>query len=126
MILPVEKRHDASRHGVLPGASAAASAVCARAGGERRCFWVEAPGTRLDFLLSLPGDLAPTVPLEITVREQTFAPTVRGLGYIRVSGLLLRHAADGPPVPQRASISTAIGHHWIIEDCHIDGRMPWA
>jgi hypothetical protein len=80
-------------------------------------FWVEEPGTRLHF--RLPGDVPPGEALEITVREQTFAPRERGLGYIRVSGFTFRHAADGLPVPQRASVSTGIGHHWIIEDCHI-------
>lgn len=82
-------------------------------------FWVEEPGLRIHF--RLPGDVEPGEPLEITVREQTFAPRDTGLGYIRASGLTLQNAADGLPVPQRGSLSTTRGHHWIIEDCTVDG-----
>ena len=87
--------------------------------GQDGAFWVEEPGTRIHF--RLPGDATPGRELEITAREQTFAPQEDGLGYIRVSGLTLRHAADGLPVPQRGSLSTRRGHHWIIEDCTVDG-----
>lgn len=82
-------------------------------------FWVEEPGLRIHF--RLPGDVEPGEPLEITVREQTFAPRDTGLGYIRVSGLALQNAADGLPVPQRGSFSTSRGHHWIIDDCTVNG-----
>lgn len=81
-------------------------------------FWVEEPGLRIHF--RLPGDVEPGETLEITAREQTFAPAERGLGYIRVSGFTMMHAADCLPVPQHASLSTGFGHHWIIEDCRID------
>lgn len=82
-------------------------------------FWVEEPGTRLH--VRLPDDRDPaTARLEVTAREQVFAPRERGLGYIRVSGFTLRHAADGLPVPQRALLSTARGHHWIIENNSIE------
>lgn len=82
-------------------------------------FWVEEPGSRIHF--RLPGDVAPGESLEISVREQTFAPRETGLGYLRVSGLIFRNAADGLPVPQRGSLSTNRGHHWIIEGCTVDG-----
>jgi len=78
-------------------------------------FWVEDPGLRLH--LRLWGDADPTsAEFEVTAREQVFAPKERELGYIRVSGFHLEHAADGIPVPQRALLSTGRGHHWIIED----------
>jgi hypothetical protein len=84
-------------------------------------FWVEEPGERIHF--RLPGDHRPDEGwLEISAREQVFAPRTRGLGYIRVSGFTLRHAADGVPVPQRALLSTARGHHWIIEN----NTIEWA
>lgn len=84
-------------------------------------FWVEEPGLRIHF--RLPGDVDPEgVELEISAREQIFAPTEFGLGYIRVSGLTLEHAADGIPIPQRAALSTTRGHHWIIED----NKIQWA
>lgn len=81
-------------------------------------FWVEEPGLRLHF--RLPGDLPPEQPLEISAREQTFSPEQEGLGFLRVSGLVMRHAADGLPVPQRGSLSTRRGHHWIVEDCTVE------
>ncbi|MGC9454578.1 MAG: right-handed parallel beta-helix repeat-containing protein [Phycisphaerae bacterium] len=96
-------------------------------------FWVEEPGLRLHF--RLPGDADPdSVTLEVSVREQCFAPAEQNLGYIRVSGLTFEHAADGVPVPQRATVSTSRGHHWIVEDCTIRsanacgidiGRVHW-
>ncbi|HUU69344.1 MAG TPA: right-handed parallel beta-helix repeat-containing protein [Planctomycetota bacterium] len=81
-------------------------------------FWVEDPGLRIHF--RLPGDAAPdSAELEATAHEQCFAPAERGLGWIRVSGFIVEHAADGVPVPQRAMLSTYRGHHWIIEDCTV-------
>lgn len=85
-----------------------------------RC-WVEEPGERLFFRLPDDADPAGHV-LEVTAREQCFAPKEFGLGYLRVSGFTFRHAADGLPVPQRAAVSTTRGHHWIIE--HND--IGWA
>ncbi len=82
-------------------------------------FWVEEPGQRLH--VRLAGDADPAAhALEISAREQVFAPRARHLGYVRVSGLELRHAANGLPVPQRGALSTNRGHHWIIEDCTIE------
>lgn len=83
-------------------------------------FWVEESGLRVHF--RLPGDATPNTPLEVSAREQTFAPRERGLGFIRVSGFALEHAAGPLPVPQHGSLSTARGHHWIVEDC----RVTWA
>ncbi len=83
-------------------------------------FWVEESGLRVHF--RLPGDAAPGTRLTVSVREQTFAPREAGLGFIRLSGFTLEHAAGPLPVPQRGSVSTTRGHHWIIEDC----RVQWA
>ena len=81
-------------------------------------FFVEDPGMRLHF--RLPGDADPQgVTLEVTTREQVFAPLEPGLGYVRISGLCFEHCADGFPVPQRAMVSATRGHHWIIEDCTV-------
>ena len=77
-------------------------------------FWIEDPGLRLHF--RLPADADPAaVTLEVSVQDQVFAPRERGLGYVRVSGFTFQHGADGIPVPQRAMVSAARGHHWIIE-----------
>lgn len=84
-------------------------------------FWVEDPGLRIH--LRLWGDADPSdVEFEVTAREQVFAPDERHLGYIRVSGFRMEHAADGIPVPQRALLSTTRGHHWIVED----NQIRWA
>jgi hypothetical protein len=84
-------------------------------------FWVEDPGLRIHLRLSKDIDPS-TVSFEVTAREQIFAPGDFGLGYIRISGFAFEHAADGPPAPQRAAISTMRGHHWIIEN----NRIEWA
>ena len=65
----------------------------------------------------LSGDTNPSQKfMEITVREQIFAPRYRNLGYIRVQGFTMLHAANGCPFPQVGALSTRQGHHWIIED----------
>jgi hypothetical protein len=82
-------------------------------------YWVEANGQKVH--IRLAGDDDPKNHLiEMSNREQCFAPKVPFLSYIRVKGLTLAHAATGAPVPQRGSLSCYRGHHWIIEDCTID------
>ena len=69
----------------------------------------------------LAGDADPAEHrIEITVREQCFAPERPFLSYIRVKGLIFEHAATGAPVPQRGAISSFRGHHWIVEDCEVN------
>ena len=82
-------------------------------------YWVEANGMKVHF--RLPGDGDPKDHLiEVTVREQCFAPEKPFLNYIRVRGLTLEHAATGAPVPQRGALSAHRGHHWIIENCEVN------
>lgn len=82
-------------------------------------YWVEANGQTIHF--RLPGDADPAVhQIEITCREQCFAPEIPFLSYIKIKGITCAHAATGAPVPQRGSISCYRGHHWVIEDCVID------
>lgn len=88
-------------------------------GGSGR-FWVDVLSHALYF--RLPGDADPLkADLELTTREQIFSPRERGLGYIRVSGLVLEHAADPMTLTtlQHGALSTGAGHHWIIEDCTV-------
>lgn len=54
--------------------------------------------------------------VELTVRHQCFAPVIRGLGYIKVSGFTIEKAATLMPWPQAGMLSTRTGHHWIIEN----------
>ncbi len=82
-------------------------------------YWVEANGQKVH--IRLFGDDDPkNHTIELTNREQCFAPKIPFLSYIKVKGLTLAHAATGAPVPQRGSLSCYRGHHWIIEDCTID------
>ncbi|NLF09882.1 MAG: right-handed parallel beta-helix repeat-containing protein [Pirellulaceae bacterium] len=82
-------------------------------------YWVEANGQKVH--IRLPGDADPRDHvIEVSNREQCFAPKEPFLSYIRVKGLTLAHAATGAPVPQRGALSCYRGHHWIIEDCTID------
>ena len=82
-------------------------------------YWVEANGQTVHF--RMPEDDDPNNHIiEMTCREQCFAPDVPYLQYIKVKGLTCAHAATGAPVPQRGSISCFRGSHWIIEDCTID------
>ena len=82
-------------------------------------YWVEANGMKVHFRLS--GDADPAEHrMEVTVREQCFAPDKPFLNYIRVKGITCEHAAMGAPVPQRGAISALRGHHWVIEDCEIN------
>ena len=82
-------------------------------------YWVEANGQKIHFRLE-NDDCPENHMIEITVREQCFAPEIPFLNYIRVSGLICEHAATGAPVPQRGAISCYRGHHWIIEDCEVN------
>ena len=86
---------------------------------EANTYWVEANGMKVHFRLA--GDEAPeNHRIEVTVREQCFAPEKPFLNYIRVKGLICEHAATGAPVPQRGAISAHRGHHWVIENCEVN------
>lgn len=82
-------------------------------------YWVEANGQTVHFRLPDDGDPADHL-IELSCREQCFAPEESFVSYIRVKGLTCLQAATGAPVPQRGAISAHRGHHWIIEDCTVD------
>lgn len=82
-------------------------------------YWVEANGQRVHFRLENDDNPADHK-IEVTCREQCFAPDIPFLSFIKVKGLVCAHAATGAPVPQRGAISCYRGHHWIIEDCTVD------
>ncbi len=78
-------------------------------------YWVEPDG--LTVHLRPFGDVDPAAQcFEFSAREHCFAPEFRYLGYIRVAGFVMAHAADAFPVPQGGALSATRGHHWIIED----------
>ena len=82
-------------------------------------YWVEHNGQTVHFRLKDDEDPRDHL-IEITVREQCFAPKIPFLNYIKVKGLICEHAATGAPVPQRGAISCYRGHHWVIEDCQVN------
>jgi hypothetical protein len=83
-------------------------------------FWAANPGNILD--IRVPAETPAKPLIEITTREQAFAPLRRGLGYIRIKGITFQHAGNGYPPPQRGLVSTAGGNHWIIEG----NTIEWA
>ena len=85
---------------------------------EDNTYWVEANGQKVHFRLEYDED-PKDHRIEVTVREQCFAPDKPFLNYIRVKDLVCEHAAPGAPVPQRGAISAYRGHHWIIEGCTV-------
>ncbi|MFW6035053.1 MAG: right-handed parallel beta-helix repeat-containing protein [Halothermotrichaceae bacterium] len=82
-------------------------------------YWVEANGQKVHIRLA-NDDHPENHIIELSNREQCFAPQEPFLSYIKVKGLTMAHAATGAPVPQRGALSCYRGHHWIIEDCTID------
>ena len=88
-------------------------------GEQENAYWVEANGQTVHIRLNKDDD-PKNHQMEITCREQCFAPEIPFLSYIKVKGITCAHAATGAPVPQRGAISCFRGHHWIIEDCEVD------
>lgn len=88
-------------------------------GKQHGAYWVEHNGLRIHVRFP-DGKVPETAKVEITTREQLFAPIKYGLGYIKISGIHFAHAGNGFPVPQRGMVSSSRGHHWIIEDCVIE------
>jgi hypothetical protein len=83
-------------------------------------FWVEHQGNVVHIRAPTANPNHSVV--EVTTREQAFAPRESGLGYIRIKGLHFQHAGNAFPPPQRGLVSTAGGHHWIIEG----NTLEWA
>lgn len=78
-------------------------------------YWVDRPNHTLH--LRLDGDTPPgQAKFEVTTQESIFAPVQAGLGFIRLKGFTIEHAAGPFPWEQVGAISTTRGHHWIIED----------
>ncbi len=83
-------------------------------------WWSEHNGMRLH--VRFPDGLQPeTSKVYLSTKEQLFSPREYGLGYIKIKGIHFLHTANGFPVPQRGMVSAGRGHHWIIEDCIIEG-----
>ena len=110
-----------ARHSLSAYSDVKSEPLYSEIGGAKGKWWVEHNGLTLH--VRLPDDDNPDRHvIEITTKEQVFAPEQRYLGYIRVKGITFAHAGNGFPVPQRGLVSTNRGHHWIIED----NTLEWA
>jgi hypothetical protein len=77
-------------------------------------YWVDVPRRRV--LVRLAGGRDPAeCDVEITVRQQIFAPREIGLAYIHVEGFVFEHAGNPFPMPQFGAVSTTRGSRWVIE-----------
>jgi hypothetical protein len=83
--------------------------------GADGAYWVE-PGGRRIHVRPLRDRRPGSVSFEVTTRPFALAPEKAGLGFIRVDGFVVEHVSNCVPVPQLGAISTAQGHHWIIEN----------
>ncbi len=72
------------------------------------------------------GKLPETSVVELTTERRVFAPHLRGLGYITLSGFTIEHCANNYPggfynrnsvaEQQAGMVGTRSGHHWVIEN----------
>jgi hypothetical protein len=83
-------------------------------------FWVEHQGNVIH--IRVPSGDPRRSGVEVTTREQAFAPRQSGLAYIRIKGITFQHAGNAIPPPQRGLVSTGGGNHWIIEG----NTIEWA
>jgi hypothetical protein len=78
-------------------------------------YWVDA--RRRELLVHLACGTDPAkAGIEITTRQQLFAPREPGLRYVHVRGFVFEHAGNPFPMPQYGAISTTRGSWWTIED----------
>jgi hypothetical protein len=110
----------AARRTGLPGRSRGGPIMQEIGGSPDGRFWVENQGNVVHVRIPA-GEIAGSL-VEITAREQAFAPREKGLGFIRIKGITFRHAGNAFPPPQRGLVSTGGGHHWIIEG----NTIEWA
>jgi len=103
----------------LPGRTRGGPIMQEIGGSPEGRFWVEHQGNVL--FIRAAGDPAKSL-VEVTAREQAFAPKKSGVGYIRIKGLTFQHAGNAFPPPQRGLVSTNGGNHWIIEG----NTIEWA
>ena len=78
-------------------------------------FWVDAEKKRLHvnpFDRSNPN----TQNFEVTDQQYLFKPMLKGLGFLRIKGLVFEHAGNGFVRSGNGAVNTWGGNHWIIED----------
>jgi hypothetical protein len=118
--MPLQPAARPAGQGGLPGRTRPGPIMQEIGGSQDSRFWVEHQGTTLH--IRLPADIPDKPLIEITTREQAFAPLEKGLGYIRIKGITFQHAGNAFAPPQRGLVSTNGGNHWIIEG----NTIEWA
>ncbi|TVR11749.1 MAG: right-handed parallel beta-helix repeat-containing protein [Planctomycetota bacterium] len=80
-------------------------------------FWVDDDGRSL--LVHPIGGIHPDqARFELAVAPHLLCPQTVGLDYIRLSGIIFEHCANGFLRTGAAAVTTRGGGYWIIEDCH--------
>jgi alpha-L-arabinofuranosidase len=83
-------------------------------------FWVSPDG--LTVHIHPFGEVNPNGLLfEAAIQPHIFQPENAGSGYIRVSGLIMKHCANGFLRTGVGALFTMGGHHWIIENNTVTG-----
>ncbi len=77
-------------------------------------YWVAAGGKTVHIHPFGGGDPNGAL-FEAAVQSHIFKPQGPGFGFIRVSGLIMEHCANGIPRVGVGALFTMGGHHWIIE-----------
>ena len=78
-------------------------------------FWIDSEDRKV-YLHPFDSRHPDACEIEATTQQFLFNPKVRGLGYIRISGLTFEHAGNGFIRSGNGAVATWGGHHWIIED----------
>ena len=86
-------------------------------------YWVEANGQTVHFRLEDDGDPADHV-IELSCREQCFAPDIPFLNYIKVSGLICAHASMERPSRSAARSPASAGIIGLLRTVQLIGQMP--
>jgi len=120
LVTPLQSASPTSTNSVLPGRTRPGPIMQEIGGSSDARFWVEHQGTVIH--VRVPADRTSQPLIEVTTREQAFAPLHKGLGYIRIKGITFQHAGNAFAPPQRGLVSTNGGNHWIIED----NTIEWA
>lgn len=85
-------------------------------------YWVEANGQTIHFRLE--NDEDPRMhTIELTCREQCFAPEIPFLSYIHVKGITCAHAAMGAPVPHVELFHACAVIIGLLRTAQLTGQM---
>jgi alpha-L-arabinofuranosidase len=82
-------------------------------------FWVDNDGKTLH-IHSFDDENPNNTILELAVQHHLFLPQDVGLNYIQLQGIHFMHCANGFLRTSTGAVTALGGHHWIIENNHIE------